>query len=188
MEISLREKTLSILKDMEGGDPSAAARLLPHVYDELRDQAERLFRGRQAGHTLQPTALVHEAYLRLVDQARADWKSRAHFIAVAAKAMRQILVDHYRSRKAQKRGGGLRRVTLSGVDVATPPPEVDLLALEEALTRLSGFDERQARVVELRFFGGLSVEEVAEVLGVSKTTVEGEWRSARAWLARELRK
>jgi len=188
MEPSIREKTLCLLREVGGGNRDAADRLLPHVYDELRMLAEKLFRGKRSGQTLQPTALVHEAYLRLVDQERSDWKDRAHFVAVAAKAMRRILIDHFRARAASKRGGGWKKVTLSAVDVATPAPEVDFLALEEALTRLAALDERQIKVVELRYFGGLSVEEVAEVLGLSKTTVEGEWRAARAWLGRELRR
>jgi len=183
-----RETTLRALREVSAGDRSAAAKLLPQVYDELRDIAARHFRKQPPGHTLQPTALVHEAYLRLVDPAEAQWKDRSHFLAIAAKAMRQILVDHFRNRHALKRGGEWRRVTLGKVDRGKPPPEVDVLALEEALERLEALDERQAKVVELRFLGGLSVDEVAEALGVSKTTVEAEWRAARAWLARELRK
>ncbi len=188
MDVPTPAKTLSLLKEIERGDRSAAARLLPHVYEELRSLAATFFRRQRPGHTLQPTALVHEAYLRLVDQDGAHWRDRAHFVSVAAKAMRQILIDHFRASGASKRGGGWKKVTLSGIDVATPPPEIDFLALEEALTRLAALDERQVTVVELRFFGGLSVDEVSEVLGLSKTTVEGEWRAARAWLGREIRR
>ena len=186
MATPLQAKTLNILLEIGQGNRSAASQLLPHVYEELRSLAAAYFRSQKRGATLQPTALVHEAFLKLVDQSQAQWRDRAHFIAIAAKAMRQILIDHYRARQSGKRGGAWKKVTLSGLDVATPPPEVDILALEEALQRLSALDERQASVVELRFFGGLSVEEAAEALGVSKTTVEGEWRAARAWLAREI--
>ena len=176
----------TVLGELAGGDVSAAERLLPLVYEELRALAGSYFRGQSPNQTLQPTALVHEAYLRMVDQTHAAWKDRAHFFAIAAMAMRQILADHARRRNADKRGGGWGRVTLDAA--VTPPgePEMDLEKLDAALSRLETLDARRHRVVVLRFFGGLSVEEVAQVLDVSKTTAEGDWRSAKAWLSREL--
>ena len=182
----LQETTLHFLRDIRRGREGAAADLFAHVYDELRAPARAVLRGHKPGQTLEPTALVHEAYLRLVDQSRAEWSDRAHFVAVAVKAMRQILVDCFRRRQTAKRGGGWQQVTLADVEGAAPL-SLDLLALEEALGKLEGLDPRQAEIVALRFYGGLTVEEVAESLSVSKTTVEGEWRAARAWLSRELR-
>ena len=169
------------------GDPSAVEKLMPLVYAELRDIAERQFRRERAGHTLQPTAVVHEAYFRLVDQTRVTWKNRGHFFAIAAQAMRRILIDHARGRDAEKRGGREDRVTLD-VGIASPEPadDLDLLALDEALVRLKELDEPQARIVELRFFGGLSIEETAEVMETSASSVKREFRSARARLFREL--
>ncbi len=177
-----------ILADLRGGDASAATRLLPLVYAELRAMAGGLFRGQRSDHTLQPTALVHEAYVRLVANSSAEWEDRKHFCAVAATAMRQILADHARRKQAAKRGGGRARVTLDAA--VTPPAEstMDLVTLDGALTRLADVDARKLRVVELRFFGGLSVDDVAEVLDISKTTVESDWRVARAWLRAELAK
>ncbi|MEM7165347.1 MAG: sigma-70 family RNA polymerase sigma factor [Planctomycetota bacterium] len=158
------------------------------IYGELRAIAGNIFRGHGAGHTLQPTALVHEAYLRLAETDSSEWESRQHFLAVASKAMRQILIDHHRRKSAQKRGGGAEweRVTLSGLDIGASTPEIELLALDDALKKLEVLDPRQAQVVELRYFGGLTVDETASILDVSRTTVEGEWRHARAWLTREL--
>lgn len=179
-------ETTRLLVDLGRGDPSAAARLLPLVYDELRALAGRYFRRQRSDHTLQPTALVHEAFLRLVDQTHAQWNDRAHFFAVAAQAMRQILINHALARAAAKRGGGRARIALAEDLAPAAEHEFDALALDEALKQLAELDERKARIVELRFFGGLSVEEVAEVLGVSKTTVESDWRMARAWLSRAL--
>jgi RNA polymerase sigma-70 factor (ECF subfamily) len=169
------------------GDSSAVERLMPLVYTELRGIADRQFRRERVGHTLQPTAVVHEAYFRLVDQTRVTWKNRGHFFAIAAQAMRRILIDHARARAAEKRGGREERVTLD-VGIASPEPadDVDLLALDEALVRLKELDEPQARIVELRFFGGLSIEETAEVLETSASSVKREFRSARAWLFHEL--
>jgi len=169
------------------GDRAAVERLMPLVYAELRGIAERQFRRERAGHTLQPTAVVHEAYFRLVDQTRVTWKNRGHFYAIAAQAMRRILIDHARSRQAEKRGGREERVTLD-VGIASPEPanDIDLLALDEALLRLKELDEPQARIVELRFFGGLSIEETAQVLETSASSVKREFRSARAWLFHEL--
>jgi RNA polymerase sigma-70 factor (ECF subfamily) len=180
------EPTTRLLADLARGDDSAAARLLPLVYDELHAVAASYFRRQPPDHTLQPTALVHEAYLRLVRQEDRAWESRAHFMAVASKAMRQILVNHAQRRAAAKRGGDRRRLTLQAELTPAPQQEVELMALDEALKKLAVLSERVGRVVELRFFGGLTVDEVAHVLGVSKRTVEGDWRTARAWLAREL--
>ena len=169
------------------GDQSAIERLMPLVYDELRRLAERHFRRERVGHTLQPTAVVHEAYFRLVDQTRVTWKNRGHFFAVASQAMRRILVDYARARAANKRGGGEKRVTLASAEASPEPSdEVDLLALDEALTRLKELDGAQAQIVELRFFGGLSIEETAEALETSPSSVKREFRSAKAWLFREL--
>jgi RNA polymerase sigma factor (TIGR02999 family) len=169
------------------GDRAAVERLMPLVYGELRRIAERQFRRERAGHTLQPTAVVHEAYFRLVDQTRVTWKNRGHFFAIAAQAMRRILIDHARAREADKRGGREERVTLD-LGIASPEPadDVDLLALDEALVRLKALDEPQARIVELRFFGGLSIDETAEVMETSPSSIKREFRSARAWLFREL--
>lgn len=173
-----------------GVDGSASAeKLFPVVYEELRRLARSYMNRETPGHTLQPTALVHEAYLKLVDQTRADWKGRTHFFAVGARVMRRLLVDHARERGALKRGAGWHSVTLSGgfEDFAggTMEPE-RLLDLNAALERLAALDEREAKVVTLRFFGGLTTDQVAEVLGVSKRTVEYDWRHAQAWLKNEL--
>jgi RNA polymerase sigma factor (TIGR02999 family) len=175
-----------IVTELSQGDASAAEKLMPLVYDELRGLAGQYFRREASGHTLEPTAIVNEAFLRLVDQSGAAWNDRAHFVGVAARAMRQVLIDHARRRGAEKRGGGWGRVTLSEAGATPEFDRVDVLALEEALDGLTALDERKAHVVELRFFGGLSNEEVAHVLGVSVTTVEGDWRVAQAWLRREL--
>lgn len=176
-----------LLAELGNGDAAAAARLLPIVYDELRRLASHYFRRQRSDHTLQPTALVHEAFLRMIDQTRAQWKDRAHFFAVAAKAMRQILVNHAVAKNAEKRGGGRAKVALADDLAPADGNEFDAIALDDALKKLAELDERKARVVELRFFSGLSVEEVAEVLNVSVTTIEGDWRMARAWLSRTMR-
>jgi RNA polymerase sigma-70 factor (ECF subfamily) len=170
-------------------DNHDVSRLFPLVYGELKKVARRHLRRERGQHTLQPTALVNEAWLRLQDQHRVDWQGRTHVLAVAAQAMRRVLIDHGRAQKRQKRGGGEGHVTLQDwLHAGNPEPvEIeDIMALDHALTRLAQVDERQASVVELRFFGGLTVPEVAEVLGVSVRTVEGEWTHARAWLKREL--
>jgi len=184
-----REVT-ALLVAWEGGDPEALERLLPLVYDELRRIGERQLRG-ERGQTLQPTAVVHEAYLRLVDQSRANWQNRSQFYAVAARMMRRVLVDHARHRDRVKRGAGAPRISLDdGLDAldtpAAPVDLVDLIDLNDALERLGQLDAEQARLVELRFFGGLTIEETAEVLGSSPATVKRDWASARAWLYREL--
>ncbi len=170
-----------------GGGESAAAELLAIVYDQLRSLAAEFFQDQKAGHTLQPTALVHEAYLRLVDQS-IEWQNRNQFFVVAAKAMRSILVDHARTRGRLKRGGDFKRIPLNEAD-ATPVAvdESTVLDIDEAMTRLAQLDERKARLVELRFFGGLTSEEAADALGISRSTAAEEWRMARAWLYAQMR-
>jgi RNA polymerase sigma factor (TIGR02999 family) len=176
-----------LLLAWRAGDAAAGERLLPAIYDELHRQAARAMRREDGAHTLQATALVHEAYLRLVDQRRVEWRSRAHFFGVAAQMMRRVLVDHARTRLAAKRGGALQRVTLGDVGASdASDDELDVLALHEALERLAALDPDQARLVELRYFGGLGIEDTAEALGVSPATVKREWAVARAWLRREL--
>jgi RNA polymerase sigma factor (TIGR02999 family) len=176
-----------LLGELADGHSSAVDRLLPLVYDEMRRLAASYLGREGPNHTLQPTALVHEAYLGLVQQTEANWKGSAHFYAVAAQAMRRILIDHAERKRAAKRGGGWNRVALSQAE--TPggtQGEVDLLALDEALGKLQKLDERQCRIVELRFFGGLGVEDTATVMGISPRLVEMEWSMARAWLYRQL--
>lgn len=170
-----------ILQAVDEREPKAAAELLPLVYEELRRLAAGYLRRERPDHTLQPTALVHEAYLRLIDQQRVDWSNRAQFVGLAAVMMRRILVNHARDRATAKRGGGVEHVPLTlagGVGV----PAVDLLAIHDALERLAALDERKAQIVELKFFGGLTAAEIAAVLRVSTATVEREWSFARAWL------
>jgi RNA polymerase sigma factor (TIGR02999 family) len=168
------------------GDPRALEALIPLIYDDLRRMAERHLSRENRGHTLQPTAVVHEAYLKLIDQKRVTWKNRGHFFAVAAQTMRRLLVDHARRRDAEKRGGEVTRVALDGEDVSVTPREADVIALDQALEKLAGLDAMQAKVVELRYFGGLTLEETAEVLGFSPSTVGRSFRLAKAWLYREL--
>ncbi len=174
--------TTQILIDLGNGDRSAANRLMPLVYDELRGLAARYMQREPPGHTLQTTALVHEAYLRLIDQSRVDWKGRAHFFAVAAEMIRRVLIDHARKRRAAKRGGLAHQITLTDSIGACEQEQVDLLALDEALNELSALNERHRKVVELRFFAGLSIDETAHILDVSPQTVRSDWRMARAWL------
>jgi RNA polymerase sigma factor (TIGR02999 family) len=176
-----------ILADLERGDDRDTDTLLSIIYDELRALAGSHFKDDTPGHTLQPTALVHEVYLKLTRAANADWKSRAHFFAVAARAMRQILANHAERKRTEKRGGGRPRVTLLGL--ATPPggvDQIDLIALDEALGKLAKLAPRQAQVVEMRFLAGIEMEEIAQVLGTSLSTVNREWRMARAFLECEL--
>ena len=175
-----------LLRAWSAGDPEALTRLVPLVYDELHRLAGAQMRSERKGHTLQPTALVNELYLKLADRESPRWRDRAHFFAVAARAMRQILVDYARVRDAGKRGGEETRISLDDATLATDPPGLDLLALDLALERLEALDERQARLVELRVFSGLTIEECAEVLGCSHATVSREWRHAQAWLRREV--
>ena len=169
------------------GDEAALDRLVPIVHDELRRIARRCMAGERAGHSLQATALVNEAYLRLIDVQHVNWQNRAHFLAMSARLMRRILVDYARSKGYQKRGGGAVKVTFDeGLPVAAEPA-MDLVALDDALKVLATVDERKSRVIELRFFGGLSVEETATVLAVSPETIMRDWKLAKAWLMRELR-
>jgi RNA polymerase sigma-70 factor (ECF subfamily) len=167
------------------GGRDALDQLIPLVYDDLRRIAAAQMRREAGGHSLQPTALVHEVYVRLVDQRRAKWHNRAHFFGVAASLMRRILVDHARARHADKRGGELERVTLTGEE-ATESPRVDVLALHESLQRMAAFNPRQERIVELRYFGGLTIEEAAEVMGISEATLVRDWTIAKAWLRADL--
>jgi len=181
------EQIKKLLDQMQDKAPAdVAAELLPLVYDELRDVAQRYLQRERGNHTLQPTALVHEAFLRLIDQSRVEWQGRSHFLAVGADAMRRILVDHARGRGRAKRGGGWQRVAVE--DMASPEgsTEINLIALTDALEKLQQLDADQARVVQLRVLAGLSVAEVAEVMGVSKRKVEGDWTHAKAWLRAEL--
>jgi RNA polymerase sigma factor (TIGR02999 family) len=180
------ENVTEMLLDWSRGDRAALDRLMSVVYGDLRRHAARALRRERSEHTLQTTALIHEAYLRLIDQRRVDWQNRAHFFGIAARLMRQILVDHARRRDAAKRGGPERAVTLDDVVAGGSGPDLDVVALDRALDRLAALSERQARVVELRYFGGLSVEEAAEVLDVSPATVKNDWAAARAWLRGQL--
>jgi RNA polymerase sigma factor (TIGR02999 family) len=168
------------------GELGARDQLMLVVYEELRRRAAARLRREGRGHVLQPTALVHEAYLRLVNQRHADWQNRAHFFAVASEMMRRILVDHARRRKMVKRSGGWARVTVDDAVAQSDPPDVDLLDLDVALSELASFDARKSRVAELRFFGGLSLDEIAHALGASRATIEREWQAARAWLYRRM--
>ena len=175
-----------LLHAWRGGDLSARDQLLAVVHQELRRRAATRLRRERPGHVLQPTALVHEAYLRLIDQQQTEWQNRAHFLAVASEMMRRILVDHARRRKMAKRSGGWARVTLDETVAQIDPRDVDLLDLDAALDELAAFDSRKSRVAELRFFGGLSVDDIAHTEGRSRATVERDWLVARAWLYRRL--
>ncbi|MGH8263014.1 MAG: sigma-70 family RNA polymerase sigma factor, partial [Steroidobacteraceae bacterium] len=197
-------RVTQLLIEWSGGNQAALGELMPLVYDELRRLAQRHLRHERAEHTLQRTALVNEAFLRLVNQRQIEWQSRSHFLALASQLMRRILVDHARGQNAAKRGSGVKPVSLDetaaafseGPDDEGPrfgdalavavDPAVDLVAIDEALTRFQEFDPRQSKIVELRFFGGLTIEDIAPVLGVSEATVKREWALARAWLRREL--
>ena len=186
MNEKLQHEVTQILHEWSGGDADAPARLMPFVYDELRRQARNYLSKERAAQTLQPTALVHEAYLRLIDQTRVSWQNRAHFFGIAANMMRRILVDHARAHATNKRGGAAVRLSIDDVQIPLEQRAADLVALDEALEELSKFDERKARIVEMRFFGGLTDEEIAEVLGVTSRTVWRDWKTARLWLFREL--
>jgi len=182
-------EVMQLLAELEQGDGDAATKLFPIVYDELRALAESYLRKERSGHTLQPTALVHEAFLKLVGQKDARYESHGHFLAIAATAMRRVLVRHAEMRASQKRGGGQERRDLASLfDVAAPTPveEVDHVALDQALDRLAELDERKAKAVELRYYGGLSVEETATALATSPATVKRDWEFAKAWLLRAL--
>ena len=175
-----------LLQAWSEGDDVALEQLTPLVEEELRRLARAYMRRERPGHTLQTTALVNEAFLRLTDARRVRWQDRAHFLGISARLMRRVLVDHARSRAYRKRGGGAKRVTLDERLVGSPEPGLDLVALDRALTALAAVDARKGRVIELRYFGGFSVEETAEVLGVSSDTVKRDWRLAKLWLLREL--
>lgn len=177
-----------LLKAWGQGDSSALDRLMPLVYGELHRLARRQMRAERSSHTLRTTALVNEAYMRLIDVSQVRWQDRAHFFALSARIMRRILVDHARSRHFQKRGGGARRVELDDALMVSVERSADLVALDDALLALAAVDERKSRVVEMRFFGGLSVEETAEALQVSEATVMRDWQFARVWLLPELRR
>ena len=178
----------ALLGELDIGNDKAVAELVVLLYSELHSLASRYLRRERSDHTLQTTALVHEAYLRLADQREVRWKNKEQFLGIAAQLMRRILVDYSRGHGAQKRGKGFEKVFLEEAAGVSKGQAADVIALDEALTRLAEFDPQQARLVELRFFGGLSVEESAEVLGVSRTTLKRDWNLAKAWLARELRK
>lgn len=181
------EAITELLRAWSDGEREDADALVPLVYEELKRQARRYLRRERAGHTLQTTALVNEAYLRLIDQRNVKWQNRAHFFGIAAQMMRRILVDYAKNRRCIKRGGAAENLPLDEVlTVAAETRNLDLLALDEALNRLAEIDERQARIVELKFFSGLSIEETAEVTGLSATTVKANWNMAKAWLHHEL--
>ena len=186
MEASTRGDVTALLHAWKGGNAEALDELIPIVYAELRRQARYQLHHERREHSLEPTALVHEAFLRLFGTRKVGWQNRAHFFAVAARLMRRILVEHARKKNAAKRGGSRTRVTLDEAHTRAQELTVDVVALHEALTRLQSVDPRQCRIVELRYFGGLTTEETAEVLEVSPTTVKREWRVAKLWLRRAL--
>ena len=186
MTTSTANELTQLLVDWRRGDSAALDKLMPLVYQELRRIARRYMRAERAGHSLQSAALVNEAYLRLIDIKRIDWQNRAHFFAMAAQLMRRTLVDHARSRNYAKRGGAQQKLSLSEADRLAGKPDVELVALDDALKTLEAMNERQSRIIELQYFGGLTIKETAEVLGVSHTTVERDGIVAKAWLRREL--
>lgn len=186
LERSSSHQVTVLLRDWRSGNQAALEKLTPLVYSELRRLAHSYMKRERAGHPLQTTALVHEAYMRLVDAGGVDWKDRAHFYGISARLMRQILVEFGRSRAAGKRGGDARHVELDDAMIASIGRDADMVALDDALTALEAIDAREAQIVELRFFGGLSVEETAEVLEVSRNTVLRDWNHAKAWLLNEL--
>ncbi len=181
------EHITELLKAWNDGDDSSLERLLPIVESELRRIAHNYMQRENSDHTLQTTALVNEAYLKLVDQNRVSWQNRSHFFAIAAQLMRRILLNHARDRVAQKRGGSCSRVNLEEVSPISPEKSVEIIALDEALGRLAKFDEKKSQIVELRYFGGLTIEEIAGVLDISTQTVSFHWRLARSWLQKEMR-
>jgi RNA polymerase sigma-70 factor (ECF subfamily) len=180
------QNVTQLLLGWSQGDKEALDKLVPLVYDELRRQAARYLRRERVGHTLQTTALIHEAYLRLIDQKNVHWQNRAHFFGIAAQLMRRILVDHARTKKRAKRGGSDVRVSFSEATLKAKGQDLDIVALDEALERLAEIDEQQGKIVELKFFSGLTVEETAEVLSISAATVKRDWSMAKAWLHREV--
>ena len=180
------ETVTQLLQDWSQGNQQALEELLPLIYDELRRLAHNFLYSERPGHTLQTTALAHEAYLKLIDQKSVHWQNRAHFFAIAAQAMRRILIDSARRHAAQKRGGAAEKVSLAEVANISAGSPTDLLALDDALNRLAALDQDQSRIIELRYFGGLTIEETAEVMKSSPATVKREWQMARAWLYQEL--
>jgi RNA polymerase sigma factor (TIGR02999 family) len=186
MAVESPQEVTQLLLAWRDGDNAALEKLVPLVYNELRRLARRYMNREWANNTLQTTALVHEAYLRLIDARRVDWKNRAHFFSLSAGVMRRILVEFARSRRSQKRGGDMRKISLDEAALLSPEPNEDLIALDSALNALAAFDQRKARVVELRFFGGMTEEETAEALGISPDTVLRDWKSAKLWLWREM--
>jgi RNA polymerase sigma factor (TIGR02999 family) len=187
MDTSAQSDITKLLIDLSDGDRSALDKLIPLIYSELRLMAARYLRREPAPHTLQTTALVHEAYLKLVDQKKVRWQNRSHFFAIAAQSMRRILIDHARNRLSAKRGGNEQKIALDGgaIDISAERA-ASLVALDEALERLSRIDPQKSRIVELRFFGGLSIEETAQALGIGTATVIRQWRVAKAWLYKEV--
>jgi len=181
------EDVTILLAELKKGDKEAASKLIPMVYDELRRLASGYMRCERSDHTLQATALVHEAYLKLVEQRSVDWQSRAHFFGIAAQVMRRILVDHARGHLREKRGSGQREVPMDEALAFAPDQSVELVKLDQALERLTKLDPRQGKIVELRFFGGLTVEQTAELLGISPKTVKRDWSMAKAWLHGDLK-
>jgi RNA polymerase sigma factor (TIGR02999 family) len=183
---SMPGEVTQILLDLRRGNPEAQDRLIPLVYRELRRIASAHLRHEAAGHSLQPTALVHEAYMRLIEIDRIDWQSRAHFFSIASSVMRRILIEHARANRADKRGGGAITLLIDEAVLASPGRPSELLALDDALNHLAQLDERQAKIVEMRFFAGMTEEETGDVLGISVRTVKRDWRVAKAWLYKEL--
>ncbi|HQR35264.1 MAG TPA: sigma-70 family RNA polymerase sigma factor [Blastocatellia bacterium] len=177
-----------LLRNWQGGDQAARDQLLGIVYDELRRQAARYLRRERPDHTLQPTALVHEAYLQLIDQSRVSWENRAHFFGAAARLMRRVLVDHARAHQAEKRGSGEEKLALDEAIAVPESKDLNILALNDALEELARLDEQQSRIVELRYFGGLSIEETATITGVSPATVKREWAMAKVWLHNQIKR
>lgn len=187
MDDELQHEVTRLLREWGEGNDDAPALLMPFVYDELRRQARGFLSRERGSHTLQPTALVHEAYLRLVDQTRVNWQNRAHFYGVASSMMRRVLVDHARALACEKRGGTAIPLSLDEVHIPIEQRAADFVALDDALDELAKFDERKCRIVEMRFFGGLTDEEIAEVLGITSRTVWRNWKKAQLWLYRELK-
>jgi RNA polymerase sigma factor (TIGR02999 family) len=186
MAVATQSQLTNLLDDWKRGDPSALEKLTPLIYDELRRIAHRYARHERNGHTLQTTALINEAYVRLAGNESPDWQNRQHFFAVTAQVMRHILIDHARRRRALKHGGHGQQVSLSEAEAMTNERAAELIALDEALAELAAFDPRKSEVVQLRYFGGLSLEETAEALGVSLMTVRRDWRAAKAWLYKKM--
>ncbi len=187
-ETTPSHQVTDLLVEWSEGNVEALEQLMPLVFDELRKLARSHFQRESEGHTLQPTALVNEVYMKLIDQRKVQWENRSQFYAFAALLMRRILVDHAKGRRAAKRGGHVQKLSLDEALGVPEPVDLDVLALDDALSALAEIDPRQARVVELRYFAGLTLEEIAEVLGVSATTVKRDWRTARLWLYREMRR